>query len=199
MALIALALYGVPARETKPAAASAPAIARRLRRSPVLGLRRRRRLASATASGTVSTWLLRPSHLPLVARTRSQPCRSRSTSLAFSYWAKAPAICRNITLAGSELSVRSWPEAVTTRMPRDASSITPSSWAMTERAKRLASSTRIVVRPSRAAACCTDGRDGVGRGLFLPFGCRRHAAQSQCCSPPPYSTAEATGDQLVGV
>jgi GNAT superfamily N-acetyltransferase len=51
----------------------------------------------------------------------------------------------------------------------------------------------------RAAACCTDGRDGVGGGPFLPFGSRLHAAQSECCSPPPHSAAEATRDELVRI
>jgi uncharacterized protein YgbK (DUF1537 family) len=52
---------------------------------------------------------------------------------------------------------------------------------------------------AREPACCTDGRDGVGGGPFLPFGSHRHAAQIQCRPPPPYSAAEATGDELVGV
>src|SRR5687767_2720353 len=62
-----------------------------------------------------------------------------------------------------------------------------------------ASTGSVLLRPSlvRATACCTDGRDGLRGGPFLPFGCRLHAAQSQCCSPPSYSAAEATRDQLV--
>src|SRR4051794_4171248 len=51
----------------------------------------------------------------------------------------------------------------------------------------------------RSSACCTDGRDGLRGGPFLPFGCRLHAAQSECCSPPPHSAAEATRDELGGV
>ena len=51
----------------------------------------------------------------------------------------------------------------------------------------------------RLSACCTDLSDGVGGDLFRCSGFRLHAAQSQCCSPPPYSAADATRDQLVGV
>ena len=32
----------------------------------------------------------------------------------------------------------------------------------------------------RPVACCTDERDGIGRGLFRPFGSRLHAASIQC-------------------
>jgi hypothetical protein len=51
----------------------------------------------------------------------------------------------------------------------------------------------------RWPACCTDGWDGVGREAYLPFGCRLHAAQSECCPPPPYSAAETARDELVRV
>jgi hypothetical protein len=46
------------------------------------------------------------------------------------------------------------------------------------------------------AACCMDVRDGVRVGLFRCSGSRHHAAQIQCRSPPPYSAAEATCDEL---
>ena len=51
---------------------------------PVLGLRRCSRFARATASGCSSTRLLRPSHLPTLARLRSRAAFSLDTSRAFS-------------------------------------------------------------------------------------------------------------------
>jgi hypothetical protein len=55
--------------------------------------RRRKRFASLTRSGFISTWLLRPSHLP-TARFRSRAARSFETSRHFSYCANEPAIWR---------------------------------------------------------------------------------------------------------
>ena len=49
--LIAVAVNGLPAFVTSPALASIPEMSRKDRRSPVFGLARRSRFASATASG----------------------------------------------------------------------------------------------------------------------------------------------------
>ena len=62
---------------------------------------------------------MRPSiRRPSAALLRSRAPFSFATRRAFSYWAKAPAIWRIITLAGSAVLVRSSPELVRTRTPR---------------------------------------------------------------------------------
>ena len=62
---------------------------------------------------------------------------------------------------------------------------------------RMTGSSFFCVHPP---ACCTDGWDGVGReACSVPLGSRRHAAQIQCRPSPPYSAAEATGDELVRI
>src|SRR5258706_11996259 len=76
---------------TWPALASSALILRRLRRSPVLGLARYRRLAIITASGYVSHSGRRPSHRPSLSRFRSRACFSLAKRRAFSYSANAPA------------------------------------------------------------------------------------------------------------
>ena len=57
----------------------------------------------------------RPSQRPRSALTRSRAWRRLAISRAFSYSAKAPAICRIILREGSLSSVRSSPFAVSTR------------------------------------------------------------------------------------
>lgn len=73
--------YGFPLGPIMPFSAIAPAISRRLRFSPVLGLRRAKRRASATTSAGTG---LRPSHRPVSARFRSWAPRSLATRDAFS-------------------------------------------------------------------------------------------------------------------
>jgi len=81
---------------TYPRRASSADTSRNERWCP-FGDRRRKRFASRTKSGLTSTWLLRPSHLP-VARFRSRAARSLETRRHFSYCANEPAIWRILAL-----------------------------------------------------------------------------------------------------
>ena len=65
MLLIEFGLNSRPCALTKPATFSSALIRRSDMRSPVFGLARRNRFASATASGFTSAWAFLPSHLPL--------------------------------------------------------------------------------------------------------------------------------------
>jgi hypothetical protein len=85
---------------TYPSWASSAAMERRDRRSPVLGLRRRRRFTRATSSGFISRCDRRPSHLASRTRLRSRAAFNLATRQAFSNWAMAPSTWRTRTAVG---------------------------------------------------------------------------------------------------
>ena len=110
---------------------------------------------------------LAPSHFPFsCGRARGRGAVGDQTGFVVS--AKAPAIWRIIFRVGSSLAVRSSPEAVSRRTPRLTPPM-PSSWAISSRAQRLASSTMTVRTPlleaSYLAACDRDV-------FFVPGGSR---------------------------
>src|SRR5438477_3308949 len=112
---------------------------------------------------------LRPSQWPCSALTRSHVWRK--ISRAFSYSANAPAICRIILRDGSLRSVRSSPLAVSTRTPRCTSAIIPSSWVISSRAKRKASSTMTTRTPFpsiRSSSLAKPGRSAMGSAPDTP-------------------------------